>query len=98
MTDEKPPAEWPAVGAGCLLAIVAGVVGLIAGIAVGSSMTAAFGQSLPVLMMLLGPLAAIAGLGVAVRRYRALVKGVWIGGALMLILVSACVGLILSFS
>jgi hypothetical protein len=96
MADPQQPSEWRSVAVGFFLAIVGAIVGLVIGIVAGASMSGAFGPSLPVLMMLFGPVAVLVLVGRLVRKDRGLLKGVWIGGSLMVILASLCVGIILS--
>jgi len=92
--DERSlPPQWPGIIAGCFLAIVADVVGLMLGLGFGLYLGEQVAAPLLPLSILVGQIGAVALAGFLVRRYRGLVKGVWIGGSLIVILASLCVGL-----
>jgi|RhiMethySRZTD1v2_1073278.scaffolds.fasta_scaffold949293_2 hypothetical protein len=93
---EKP--QWPAVVAGVLLAVLVDIVGLMFGMGFGLYLGEQVAAPLLPLMVLLGQVAAIALTAFLLRKRRALLKGVYIGGALMLLLASVCVGFIFTLS
>jgi hypothetical protein len=88
--------EWVAVTAGFFLAIAASVAGLMVGVGFGLYLGEQVAAPLLPLSVLFGQVAAVVLTGFLVRRYRGLVKGVWIGGAITLIMAVSCAGYILS--
>ena len=90
--------EWPSVALGVALAIGVDIVGLMVGIGFGLYLGEQVAAPLLPLMVLLGQIAALAVLGLRVRKHRALLKGVYIGGALMVLLAALCTGFIFTLS
>ena len=90
--------QWPAVVAGVLLAVLVDIVGLMFGIGFGLYLGEQVAAPLLPVMVLAGQVAAVALTAYLLRKRRALLKGVYIGGALMLLLASICVGFIFSMS
>jgi len=92
------PREWPSVALGVVLAICVDIVGLMVGIGFGLYLGEQVAAPLLPLMVMLGQVAAVALLGLRVRKRRALLKGVYIGGALMILLAALCTGFIFTTS
>jgi hypothetical protein len=70
------------------------MVGIGFGLYLGEQVAAPL---LPI-MVLLGQIAAVVVLGLMVRKRRAVLKGVYIGGALMILLAAVCTGFIFTTS
>lgn len=90
--------DWPRVALGFVLAVVVDLVGLMFGIGVGLYLGEQVASSLLPLMVLLGQIGAVALLAALVRKRRAVLKGVYIGGAVVLLLASICVGFVFTMS
>jgi hypothetical protein len=90
--------EWPSVALGVALAIGVDIVGLMVGMGFGLYLGEQVASQLLPVMVVLGQVAAVAVLALMVRRRRALLKGVYIGGALMILLAAVCTGFIFSTS
>ena len=84
--------EWAWVAVGFALAFVADLIGFVVGLLFGLYLGEQVAGFLLPTMVLLGQVAAVAILALAVRKRRPLLKGVYIGGAVVLLLASLCVG------
>jgi len=92
------PREWPSVALGVVLAIGVDIVGLMVGIGFGLYLGEQVAAPLLPIMVLLGQIAAVVVMGLMVRKRRAVLKGVYIGGALMILLAAVCTGFIFTTS
>jgi len=86
--------EWPGVAAGFALAVFVDLVGLMLGLGFGLYLGEQVAPWLLPTSVFLGQAGAVALLAVVVRKRRAVLKGVYIGGAVVLVLASICVGFI----